>query len=60
MPPTPMPPPEPAPNLPPIDPRLQTAMVAMVEVMTRKFQAQFAAPPARRYRGPARDDELAY
>jgi len=38
--------PEPAPNLPPIDPQLQAAMTAMVEVMIRQFQAQLQAPPA--------------
>ena len=54
--------PEPAsaPILPAIDPQLQAAMMAMVEVKTCQFQAQLEVPlRARRRRAHDRDDEPA-
>ena len=50
----------PALNIPPVDPQLQAAMMAMVEFMTRQFQAQQVAPePRRRRRAHDRDDDPA-
>jgi len=47
----------PALNIPPVDPQLQAVMMAMVEFMTRQFQAQQVAPePRRRRRAHDRDD----
>jgi len=50
----------PAPNIPPVDPQLQAAMMAMVKFMTWQFQAQQVAPePQRWWHAHDRDDNPA-